>query len=350
MTTFSIRSENPINEGQLLHLKQSLGSGPVLITTHANPDPDALAAGKALNHLFSTRWGIPASLLYDGVVGRAENRAMLELVTPEWKHVDAREQSVRFSSIVFVDCQPGSRTTSQIDGNLPLVVIDHHYPISEQTQHAAYADVRSNVGSTVTMAYEYLDAARVDIDPILAAAMFYGLRADTNGLIRGATVDDGIVYVKLLERLDQGVLLNESAGWAQEYYEVLCQGIKNARIHGKAVIAYLGKMHRPDLVAELADVLFRYEQVHAALCSGIYGQELLFSIRTGWLDEDAGRLVQKVIFPPGSAGGHGVMAGGQIPVAGGNVKDLVVKLEGRFLETVGESVIARPLLREHDVD
>jgi nanoRNase/pAp phosphatase (c-di-AMP/oligoRNAs hydrolase) len=347
MDILSIQCVNPITQEQLAYFKQSLQNGPVLITTHDNPDPDAMASGKAINQLINTTWGIPTKLFYNGLVGRAENRAMLELLTPDWEHIDTWVNSFNFSSIVFVDCQPGSRSMMPIDENLPLIVIDHHYPIIDQSKRAIYADIRSNVGSTVTMIYQYLDAAHVDIDPILATAMFYGLQADTNGLSRDSTVDDGIVYVKLLERLDRQVLLKiETAGLAQEYYQAFTQGIQNARIYGKAIIAYLGDMHRPDLTAELADLLFRYEDVHAALCSGVYDQELLFSVRTGLLDQDAGLLVKKVVFPPGMAGGHGLIAGGQIPLDGESFRDLVLKLERRFLENVGEPNIARPLLRD----
>ena len=126
--------------------------------------------------------------------------------------------------------------------------------------------------------------------------------------------------------------------------------MQNARIYGKAIIAHLGNMHRPDLAAELADLLFRYESVHAALCSGVYKQDLHFSIRTGLLDQDAGLLVQNVIFPPGKAGGHGIMAGGQIPFNNNceDVNSLIQKLEKRFLKQVEESERSRPLLEDHN--
>lgn len=347
MDIMSVHCINPIKGDQLLHLRQALQNGPVLITTHDNPDPDALAAGKAINQLINGLWGIPTKLIYSGLVGRAENRAMLKLLTPEWINLDICEDYSKFSCVVYVDCQPGSRNFIPVDENLPMIVIDHHYPILEQTQRAVYADIRPNIGSTVTMTYQYLDAAQISIDPVLATAMFLGLRADTNGLSRGATLEDGIAYVKLLERLDQQLLLKiESAGLAQEYYQAFYQGMKNARVYGKAIIAYLGNMHRSDLAAELADLLFRYESVHAALCCGVYKQDLHFSIRTGLLDQDAGLLVQNVIFSPGNAGGHGIMAGGQIPLNGEDVNSIVMKLERRFLGSVDESDISRPLLQD----
>ncbi len=352
MAHLSISSKNPITQQQLIRLKRAVQPGPVLITTHDNPDPDALAAGKAINKLINGLWGIPTRLFYNGLVGRTENWAMLNLVTPEWMHVRTRDESLKFSSVVYVDCQPASRNMFQIDETLPMIVIDHHHLVVDQNRRAVYTDIRLNVGSTVTMIYQYLAAAHVEIDPILATAMFYGIRSDTAGLSKGATVDDGIIYVKLLEKLDHQLLLKiESAGLAREYYQAFTQGIKDARIHGNAIIANLGNMHRPDLAAELADLLLRYEGAHVALCSGVYKQELHFSIRTGLLDQDAGLLVQKIIFPPGKAGGHGVMAGGQIPLNSAKpkeIKDFVLKLEQRFLESLGETAVAIPLLQDRE--
>lgn len=345
MNTLSIRRNNPIKYSQLLHLRKVLQNGPVLITTHDNPDPDALASGKAINQLISQKWGIPTQLIYSGLVGRAENQSVLKLLTPEWIHADNWEKFSDFTSVVFVDCQPGSRNRIPVSEEIPVAVIDHHFPITIQTQSALYCDIRPDVGSTVTMVYQYLDAAKITIDPILATAMFFGLRSDTNGLSRGSTINDGIIYVKLLEQLDQKLLLEiETAGLAREYYQAFYRGMQNAKVNGKTITAYLGEMHRPDLVAELADLLFRYESVHAALCSGIYNQVLHFSIRTGLLDQDAGILVQGVIFPPGTAGGHGIMAGGQIPLNGEPPSLIVQKLERRFLESVGESGKSSPFL------
>jgi nanoRNase/pAp phosphatase (c-di-AMP/oligoRNAs hydrolase) len=53
MKTISIHSKYEISQEQLQFLKQVLQPGPILITTHDNPDPDALAAGKAINSLIS---------------------------------------------------------------------------------------------------------------------------------------------------------------------------------------------------------------------------------------------------------------------------------------------------------
>ena len=131
MDNYSIVSKNPITSEQLFEFRQCLKNGPVLITTHDNPDPDALASGKAISVLINNLWGIPTELVYTGIVGRAENRSMLKLLTPEWRHVDKFQVISKFSAVVFIDCQPGLKTGVKIENNLPVLVIDHHYPITK---------------------------------------------------------------------------------------------------------------------------------------------------------------------------------------------------------------------------
>ena len=57
------RRQNPIDQDNLTRLRTAAGSGPVLILTHNNPDPDALASGTALSTLLKEAWGIPSHLL-----------------------------------------------------------------------------------------------------------------------------------------------------------------------------------------------------------------------------------------------------------------------------------------------
>ena len=73
-----IRSKNPITPERLEALRAAAEPGPVLILTHANPDPDGLASGAALANLLVRAWSIPSQLGYSGLVTRAENKAMLD--------------------------------------------------------------------------------------------------------------------------------------------------------------------------------------------------------------------------------------------------------------------------------
>jgi nanoRNase/pAp phosphatase (c-di-AMP/oligoRNAs hydrolase) len=45
----------------------------LLILTHNNPDPDAIASAVALNFLLANKLGVESHIAYEGIIGRAEN-------------------------------------------------------------------------------------------------------------------------------------------------------------------------------------------------------------------------------------------------------------------------------------
>jgi nanoRNase/pAp phosphatase (c-di-AMP/oligoRNAs hydrolase) len=344
MTDLNMTLTNPIDKARMDDLRRVVGKGPVLILTHDNPDPDALASGKALSFLFKEAWGIPSRLIYSGLVARAENQAMLNHLTPEWEYSGKLPDLKDYSAVAQVDTQPGAGNNRLNSVQPAHIVIDHHNPIREMIEGISFSDVRTDIGATVTMLYQYLDAAGLQPDPLLATAMFYGLKTDTRGLSRGASQADEVAFVRLLHRLDQKELSRvELASLSREYFRSFNRGLHASRIHGGAVISRLGNMEQPDFAAEMADILIRLQGVHAALCLGEHHETLHISLRTT-MGQDAGLIIQKVVLPPGKAGGHGNMAGGQIPLDGQDIEQLLVSIEKRFLDVVGESSEGMELL------
>jgi nanoRNase/pAp phosphatase (c-di-AMP/oligoRNAs hydrolase) len=262
---------------------------------------------------------------------------MLNILTPEWEHIDVLTGLDQYSALSLVDTQPGAGNNCLPTTHIPHIVIDHHNPIREKIEIVPYSDVQPDVGATVTLVDRYLEAAGIVPDSDLATAMFYALKTDTRGLSRGASSTDNATYLKLLHQIDY-LKLNqiEQAGLSQTYFQAFSRGLHAARIFTQSVVADLGTMHRPDLAAEMADLLIRLNEAQAVLCLGVYNQTLHLSIRTKLLGQDAGLLVQKVIVPPGRAGGHGTMAGGQVPLARQDKNLLVNEIIRRFLEVMRE--------------
>ena len=336
---------SPPDDNFLNRLRITAGSGPVLILTHDNPDPDALASGKAFKSLLKSAWNIPSRLLYSGLVLRAENRTLLNLLTPEWEHSDNLAHLDQYSAVALIDTQPGSGNNRLPVDTIPQIVIDHHHPMREPLRHVPYVDVRPETGATVTLLYQYMEATGVVPDSDLATAMFYGLKTDTRGLSRGTSSADTTVYLNLLDQIDRSKLIQvEQAGLSQEYFQAFSQGLHVAQMYDRSMVANLGKMHRPDLAAEMADLLIRLDSARAVLCLGRYDRTLHLSIRTEPLGQDAGLLVQQVIIPPGKAGGHGTMAGGQVPLAGQEANQLVEAIKSRFLHVMEETGKGESLL------
>jgi nanoRNase/pAp phosphatase (c-di-AMP/oligoRNAs hydrolase) len=301
----------------------------------------------ALSHLLQAAWDVPSRLIYCGLVARAENVTLRRLLTPAWEHADELVGLERYSAVALVDTQPTAGNNRLPAGWLPSIVIDHHHPVREALSGVGYVDVRPEIASTVTIVYQYLQAAGVVPDRPLATAMFYGLHADTRGLSRGASDLDEAAYVDLLGRMDRALLIQvEQAGLPRVYFSALCHGLEAARVCGGSVVADLGQMHRPDLMAEMADLLIRLEGTRAALCPGRYEGVLHLSLRTVPLGRDAGLLIQEVVGAYGAGGGHGLMAGGQVSLDGKDVDALVAEIEHRFLAVMGDAEHSRSPLVE----
>ena len=329
---------NPIDQNQLEKLRTTAGNGPVLILTHDNPDPDGLASGKALSTLLREAWDIPSQLVYSGLVRRAENHVMLDRLTPEWESREDLPDLGQYSAVAQIDTQPGAGNNRLRITHPNHIVIDHHYPLREATTNASFADVRTDIGSTVTMLYQYLQAAGVAPGPRLATAMYYGLKTDTRSLTRGESVADDMTFMNLTRYLDQRELSKvEVAALSREYFRAFSHGLHAARLFGQAVVAWLGSIEQPDFAAEMADILIRLQGAQAALCMGQFRDTLHISLRTGSSKQDAGMIIQQVVTSPGSAGGHGTMAGGQFPLLGVDMDALLAEIEGRFLAVLSET-------------
>ena len=64
------------------------GKGSILIVTHDHPDPDALAAAVALQHLILVKTGQEATIAFGGVIGRRENLVMVNELEIKAKAID----------------------------------------------------------------------------------------------------------------------------------------------------------------------------------------------------------------------------------------------------------------------
>src|ERR1043166_1110326 len=72
----------PDHAGQLLDFLQQHHDAlsPLLILTHDFPDPDGLASAVSLQYLVEKLHGVEARFGFGGLVGKTENRAMVEIL------------------------------------------------------------------------------------------------------------------------------------------------------------------------------------------------------------------------------------------------------------------------------
>jgi nanoRNase/pAp phosphatase (c-di-AMP/oligoRNAs hydrolase) len=303
------------------------GGSRIVILPHDNPDPDALASAAGLKFLIASRLGQDAQIALGGIVGRAENRAMLTYLNIPLVPV----AELRFDAttrVVLVDTQPGRPNNSLPEGVVPTVVIDHH-PAYDSYAAVPFLDLRDEYGATSTIVTEYLRDAKLTPEAKIATALFYGITAETQDLGREATAADIEAAHFLYPYTNKRRLAKiENARVPREYFRGFREGIERARLYDRVVVSLLGEVRYPDMVAEVADFLLRLEVVDWAAAIGVYGSCLHCSVRTTDRDVNAGDLLQRVLGSK-SAGGHDMIAGGRIAVGEDPARHEQVALEVR---------------------
>lgn len=289
------------------------GRGRFLVQTHNNPDPDSLACAMTIRYLVRRETGEDTTIAFGGVVGRAENRAMVRQL-----HIPLTQgELVDYAAYDFVaicDTQPGTNYSSLPDGLVPTVVIDHH-AMRPETKKAEVAIVEPNYGATSSLVAEMLLAKGVPIPTDVATGLYYGMKSETQDLARDTTETDVEVYRELEKLIDRRLLARiESGRVPREYYTEILTVLSTATVQGRVVWADLGLLRVPDMVPEMADFLLRLEGMRWSCVMGDYLDTLYVSIRTSDPDSNCGEAIKKAVAGMGSAGGHASMAGGQVPM------------------------------------
>lgn len=290
------------------------GRRPVLIVTHDQPDPDALAAAAAVRYLLAERAGRAAVIAHGGMLGRPENRAMARLLAiPLESLSDVRFE--RFGPIVLVDTQYGIGNHSLPPDRVPAATLDHHPPVQPAVE--AFRDVRPEYGASSTIALEYLVAAGLTPPTWLATALYNGIRTDTQDLSRHASPADEAAYAALGPLIDRRVLVRITfPPLPRTHFALLRRAIERAVILPPLVVSVLDEVRNPDTVSEIADLLARYEGADWAATIGIHRGMILLSLRSTGADADAGSAAARALQGLGTAGGRPRAAAGRVDAHG----------------------------------
>jgi nanoRNase/pAp phosphatase (c-di-AMP/oligoRNAs hydrolase) len=282
-----------------------------LIYTHDNPDPDSLGAAWGLARLFRHGLGIESTIAHGGIVGRAQNRAMVDSLGIKLRPTEGLDTEA-FDLIALVDSQPETGNNSLPHDHRIDVVIDHHPPRPE-SRRAPWCDIRPELGATSTIVFEYLRGVGVEIDPPLATAFFFALRTETRDLGREATAKERHAYLALVPLVDHALLYRMSHPKVpRAHFAALDRALRSAEIYGNIVAVNLGALGYPDLVAEIADLLLSYEKAKLVLCAGRYEGSAYLSLRAEPTQRRAGSIMRAIVGDRGAAGGHGTMAGARL--------------------------------------
>ncbi|MDH3733650.1 MAG: DHH family phosphoesterase [Gemmatimonadota bacterium] len=297
------------------------GADRLFVLTHDNPDPDALASAAAMAVLLDRTTGKTPRVAFGGIVGRAENRAVIHELEIDFERLEDIEVTPG-STITLVDTQPRAGNNSLPEGRIVSAVVDHH-PVRSDTA-VQFTDVRPGLGACATMMVQYLRAADLEPDAWLATALFYAIQAETMDLSREATPEDVEASTYLYALGDPAAISRiRHPRVPVSYFRSLHTALAAATRHERVVAVPMISLPYPDLVAEIADLLLQMHGVDWAVAIGRFRDRLLVSVRARQSGAHAGSLVRTAFGDRGSAGGHGTFAGGQIDVRGKSDEEVV---------------------------
>jgi len=286
------------------------GATRVWILMHDAPDPDSLSAALCLREIICGPFGMDARITHGGVIGRPDNRSMVELLDIPLTHVSAVAPEAG-ECFVCVDTQPGFTNNSLPQGADVRAVIDHHEV--EEKPDAPYVDLRTQYGATVTMLSEYVTALGVKVDPRIATAVAFGILSETEDLGRMVSSADLRAYMGVLPKVDH-VLLGRMRHPRVErrFFSTLAAALESAQVCRDAVVCHLVELNAADDLARVADTLNSIAGSRWVLCSGGWDDSILLCLRTSDTEADAAQVLERVMAGRGGFGGHGMMAGGRL--------------------------------------
>jgi nanoRNase/pAp phosphatase (c-di-AMP/oligoRNAs hydrolase) len=283
----------------------------VTFVSHVHPDPDSLGSMLGLAHLVEVTLKRPTRLTRDGLISRAENRAMVELLNIDLEPIEELIWN-RGDALVMVDSQPNTGRHT-LESDTPLyAVIDHHDTPGDVTD-VPFVDVRRGLGATCSIVTSYLMEQNVALPARLATGLLYGIETELSGYPRDASPLDDSAMLFLYPLADKDLLARiRNARLPQSHFECLLQALQSSFIYDRLIISWVNELPQPELAAEVVDFLIRFEEVDWAVCAGVYQDQLVLSVRAAVRDAHAGEMLRHVVGKMGRAGGHDRRAGGTI--------------------------------------
>lgn len=327
------------NQGKLGQLLKALeGARSVLIGTHNNPDPDAMASAFGMRHLLMNIGKMRPVIGFGGIVGRAENQVMMKLLRINMVQY-GKIRNRKFDRLILCDFQPRGKQWTEYGNRKPDVILDHH-PSYRRKLAARLADIRTEYGATSTIVTEYLQEAQVPLNARVATALFYGIKTDISDIARKKNEADLCAMRFLFSKISMRWLYRiENPRVPSDYFWAMSRAVAKARVHRDVVVSCLDELPQADYAAVLADYLLKLEGMRWSFSIGCAGDEIVFSIRTLSRMKEAGRVASRLARGRGgSGGGHKMSAAGRIDVSGvpPEKRDhLCEHLTQRFLSLLG---------------
>jgi len=285
----------------------------MLILTHDHPDPDALASAYALHYLAKQVYGIQSKIVYDGIIGRMENKEMVRILKMPIQKLKPGHLK-KYKYVALVDTQPAFENNPFPKGRMATMVLDQHHSVEKPYAKMAIVDV--DIGATSVILAQAMLLMKIAIPQPLATALVYGILSDTMNFYRINNLDIIETYRGILPFSDLRALSRiQNPVRTRGFFTTLSRGIHQAMVRSRLIVSHLGAVENPDLVSQIADYLIAYKRMNACLCTGRHKDFLHVSLRLSKMSKaNAGEILRDTFVDRGKAGGHGSIAGGSVKV------------------------------------
>lgn len=292
---------------------------PLLIVMHDYPDPDAIATAMALQYLGERLHGIKSRIVYKGIIGRVENRAMVSLLkVPIHKFRPSEIRS--YENAALIDTQPEFENNPYPRNKKVTLVIDQHPYVKRPLAELAIID--PDCGATSVILTQALLLSGCEIPKRIATALAYGILSDTLNLYRARRTDIIQTYLDILPLCDMRALIRiQNPPKSKKFFSTLNRGLQGAFAFRGVIVSHLGEVEHPDLVSEIADFLLTYRGMERSLCTGRYKGKLHVSLRSNRPTDETPEILRDIFDDRKEAGGHDMVAGGSFHVRGRDKDD-----------------------------
>ncbi len=278
------------------------------IKIHRSPDPDSIASATALKAIAESR-GVNADIIYEGEIGRQENRAFVNLLGIEL--VSAEEVNLdEYDTVAVVDHAKGGEPDPEEAVN---IIVDHYE--QEHEHDVEFSDIRPNVSSTSTIMTKYIQELDLTIEQEVATALLYGIRAETLDFKRDTTPADLTAAAYLYPFADHDTLEQvESPSMSAETLDVLAEAIRNREVEGSHLVSNAGFVYDRDALSQAAQHLLNLEGITTTAVFAIADDVIYLAARSKDIRMDIGRILEDAFEEIGESKGHSTEASVEIPL------------------------------------
>jgi len=274
-----------------------------------NADPDAMASAMALKRILYHRVHT-AAIAHVNEISRPDNLAMIKLLRISTKKL-IPPLLAQFDKFALVDSQPQHhRDFSRVDFT---VILDHHPLDRDKPVKARYREIVPEYGAVSSLLTEYLYNLKIRPGKLLATALLYGIKTDTQSFERKFSDVDIRAFRYLTKFYDPLLLQNiVRSEFHREWLKYFSLAFRKIRLMGQGASVFMGKVDSPDILVILADFFLRVHNISWDLVSGIHDNKLVIIFRGDGLRKDMGKLASQMFGDLGPAGGHKQMARAEI--------------------------------------